>query len=296
MTLMVALVGEQTMPNLLPVRHYHPEKVLLVYTARTKNKYELLRATLQKETEVYGLESEAYDIPTIAQALNAKLDTAKLVSQQAEFNLTGGTKAMSFAAYQVAQQHNAPILYLESEGKRNRAYHYIWEQQKLTRQSDELLPECVTLKDLFDLHFGLKMWQELGIGRAEGSPFEAALSKALHSHGYEVMVGIRAMNGQIDIDVALRFENQFGIIEAKIDDSGRRLDGIKQLSNAVRHLGTYTQTFYAINVEKNDAHNAIAEASRIRVLSLRHYSRGSDTLTSEDTDTLITTVNQVLKG
>jgi hypothetical protein len=71
------------------------------------------------------------------------------------------------------------------------------------------------LQDVFDLHFGPGKWQECGAGRSDGSPFEIALAEALRLNGYEVMIGVHAM-GQIDIDVAVRSDNQYGIIEAKM--------------------------------------------------------------------------------
>jgi len=160
---------------------------------------------------------------------------------------------------------------------------------------DELLPECVVLEDLFNVHLGPQEWQELGPSRSEGSPFEIALAESLRLHGYEVMIGVKAMNGQIDIDVAIRYKNQFGIVEAKMGESGKKLDGIKQLSNAVRHLGTYTQTFYAINVLQEPAHEAIRAASRIQVISLTNYIRGSNTLPSDDIQKLISTVDKALR-
>jgi hypothetical protein len=42
MTLMVALVGGQPLPNLLPARHYRPDSILMVYTQTTKKMYENL--------------------------------------------------------------------------------------------------------------------------------------------------------------------------------------------------------------------------------------------------------------
>ncbi|HVB24670.1 MAG TPA: DUF1887 family CARF protein [Ktedonobacteraceae bacterium] len=248
MTLMVALVGDQTLPNFLPIRHYKPDNVLLVYTTRTESKYKQLKSALQQETTIFGLDlkSNSHETEAITKTLKDMFETEELASQKAEFNLTGGTKPMSLAAYQIAQQYEAPVFYLESEGKHSRVYHYTWENQQLKAASNELLPECATLKDLFNLHFGIGNWQETGVGRKEGSPFEAALANALQAHGYEVMIGVNAM-GQIDIDVAMRYENQFGIIEAKMGKNGSKLDGIKQLNNVLRHLGTYTQPFYAIN-------------------------------------------------
>ncbi|HZU69293.1 MAG TPA: DUF1887 family CARF protein [Ktedonobacteraceae bacterium] len=296
MTLMIALVGEQPMPNLLPVRHSHPSDVLLVYTKRTKGIYDRLAATLQKEANVYELETEPYRIGVIVDALKAKLESPELAGKSNTFNLTGGTKAMAFAAYQVAQQQKAPMFYLQSEGKHNRIYHYIWEDRGLKLVDDELVPACVKLNDLFNLHFGPGEWQECSSNRGDdGGPFEVALAEALRLNEYEVMTGVRAMDGQIDIDVAMRFENRFGIIEAKAGNKGKKLDGIKQLSNAVRHIGTYTQSFFAITVQHTSTHEAIMLASRIKVVSLTNYVPGSETLTLDDAKKLVGAVDEVLK-
>jgi len=297
MTTMIALVGEQPLPNFLPVRHYHPGDVLLVYTARTLQKYEYLKATLQKEVNVQGLQTDPYDIPVIAKALDEELDNlASTIVQPLVFNLTGGTKTMSLAAYQIAQQRNSPIMYLQSEGKRTRVFHYAWEHQQPQAIGSELLPESVTLRDVFDLHLGPGNWVEKGSGKNEGSPFEDALADALRKHNYEVMIGVGAMNGQIDIDVAIRSGNQYGIIEAKMGNKGKDLNGIKQLSTAARLLGTYSQTFYAITVEPNPAHKAITEASNIQVISLPGYDGIANMLPPEEVTVLLDKIGKALKG
>jgi Domain of unknown function (DUF1887) len=296
MSTMIALIGEQPLPNLLPVRHYHPQNVLLVYTERTKQVYERLKATLQQETTVYGLETDAFDIVAIAEALDKQLEQLpELNFQPVDFNLTGGTKAMALAAYQVAQQHNMPVFYLQSEGKHNRIYHYTWASGQLRTARNILLPECVALRDIFNVHFGPNAWQESGPGRAEGSPFEILLAETLQSQGYEIMIGVRALDGQIDIDVAMRFENRYGIIEAKMGKNGKKLDGIKQLSNNVRHVGTYTQTFFAVTVPPEPAHEAVTLASRIKVISLTSYDSKTNSLASDDLKKLITIVEASLK-
>ena len=296
MTLMIALIGEQPLPNLLPIRHYHPDKVLLIYSDRTKPVYDRLEATLQQEVKVYGLQTHAFNIVTIVEALKQELTQHKdLISQPMSFNLTGGTKAMALAAYQVAQVYKAPFFYLQSEGKQNQVYHYIWKDGQLQLDSTPVLPECVGLVDLFNIHLGPGKWDEHGSKRSEGSPFEEALGETLREQGYEVMMGVKAMNGQIDIDVAIRFENRFAIIEAKAGNSGKKLDGIKQLSNAVRHIGTYTQTFYAITVQQETAHEAIADASRIKIISLTGYDFDRHTLSEDDTSLLISTIDGALK-
>lgn len=297
MTVMIALVGEQPLPNFLPVRYYHPSDVLLIYSAKTRQKYEYLESTLQKEVNVLGLETDAYDISAIVRALNEELGKiAALISQPPMFNLTGGTKTMSLAAYQVAQQRNAPMMYLQTEGKHTRVYHYIWEDQQLRSTGNELLLECIMLKDVFDLYLGPGNWQECGSGSKEGSPFEDALAAILRTHGYEVMIGVRTMGGQVDVDIAVRSGNQYGIIEAKMGEKGKKLDGIKQLSTAARHLGTYSQTFYVITVPPQPAHTAITEASNIQVVSLPGYDRTTNVLPPAEVTVLLDKVGKALKG
>src|SRR5579863_8808668 len=148
MTLMVALVGEQTLPNFLPIRYYKPDSVLLVYTTRTEGKFKQLKSALQQETAIFGLDLKinGHETEAITKALKDMFETSELAHQKAEFNLTGGTKPMSLAAYQVAQQYEAPVFYLESEGKHSRVYHYMWENQQLKADSNELLPECANLE------------------------------------------------------------------------------------------------------------------------------------------------------
>lgn len=296
MATMIALIGEQPLPNLLPVRHYHPENVLLIFTERTQQVYERLKATLQRETNVYGLKTDPYNIVAIAEAMKKELEErSELASQALTFNLTGGTKAMALAAYQVAQQRNTPVFYLQSEGKHNRIYHYVWTGQQLRLSSDELLTECVKLQDLFNVHFGPGTWSEAGASQSDGGPFETVLAEILRTHGYEVMMGVRALQGNIDIDVALRYENRFGIIEAKVGNKGKSLEGIKQLSNAVRHIGTYTQTFFAITVPPEPAHEATRIASRIKVISLTSYDRDVHSLSEDDVKQFIIIIDESLK-
>jgi len=274
---------------------------VLVYTARTQQKYEYLKATLQKEVKVRGLQTDPYDISAIAKALDEELDKlASTITQPLVFNLTGGTKTMSLAAYQIAQQRNSPIMYLQSEGKRTRVFHYTWEYQQSQATGSEVLPELVTLRDVFDLHFGPGKWQELGSKRKttdqRGRLFEEALAATLALHGFEVMVGVRGLGGQIDIDIAVRSGNQYGIIEAKTGSKITRLEGIQQLHTAVKHLGTYSQTFYAITGVLEPAQKELVDVSNIQVISLLNYDGTRDPLSPEDATKLLSTVEKTLKG
>jgi hypothetical protein len=295
MTIMIALVGGQVLPNFLLVRHYHPSDVLLVHTKTMPRPYEMLNATLQKEVRVHEVETDPFSVLAIAEELENKLkDLMKKEEQPLEFNLTGGTKAMVLAAYQVAQRREAPIMYLESEKKGTHVFRYGWKQQELQPVSDEWLPELVTLKDIFDLHFGPGTWTENGVDNTSiGGRFEAVLADILRDNGYQVMVGTR--NGPIEIDVAVRFGNQYGIIEAKMGKGGRGFKGAQQLSTTVRLLGTYSKTFYAITTESEKSQESIMEALNIQVIPLLGYDAGTNTLPSEGTARLLASIDKALK-
>ncbi|NTW03804.1 MAG: hypothetical protein HGA19_21445 [Oscillochloris sp.] len=81
MTVMIALIGGQPLPNLLPVRHYKPEAVLLVYTDAMQHIYDRLLRTLQGDTLVYGMNADAYDIAAIERQIEQKLRDEQLVNR-----------------------------------------------------------------------------------------------------------------------------------------------------------------------------------------------------------------------
>jgi hypothetical protein len=298
MALMIALVGEQPLPNFLLAQHEQHNALLLVYTSKTEPVYQKLKAALQSKAAIYELLTDPYNVIIIIKDLKDKLAELKLPSHQSLiFNLTGGTKAMSLAAYHVAQQYNASIVYMESEGKHNQVFRYKWKQQQLQEPTSEILRECIQLKDFFNMYLGIgaRNWRVYGPSAEIGGPLEKAVGDALHAHGYEVMVGVRTMNRQIDIDVAIRSGNQFGIIEAKVGDDGRKLKGIQQLSTAKRHLGTFTQQFYVITVTSTPDHKEIVDAANIKVITLLEYIRGATSLSPSDTKELIKQVDEALK-
>jgi hypothetical protein len=301
---MIALIGEQPLPNFLLARHEPPDGLLLVYTTpKTEPVYKNLEAalkSLKSETKIYGLPTDPFNVITIIKDLEYKLKELtkpELTEHQPlVFNLTGGTKAMSLAAYHVAQHYNnASIVYMESEGKHNQVFRYEWKRQQLEFKDSKILPECVQLKDFFNIQLGLMKWHMDGPSATDGGLLERAVGDALRSHGYEVMMGVKIMKDQIDIDVAVRSGNQFGIIEIKVGDEGRGLKGIQQLSTAKRHLGTFTQQFYVINVIPTPSQKEIVDAANINVISLLDYRKGTTSLSENDTQELIKQVDEVFE-
>src|SRR5579884_1697272 len=142
MSTMIALVGEQSQPNFIPVLHYNPNCVIFVYTTKTDTIYKNQKMVLEKrKIKVYGIQTDPYNIAAIVKALNERL--AKIAKESDEiaqslkslvFNLTGGTKIMSLAAYQVAAQLKAPVIYFQSDKGRSIVDYYSWQDHQLIRQ------------------------------------------------------------------------------------------------------------------------------------------------------------------
>ncbi|GCE15111.1 Card1-like endonuclease domain-containing protein [Tengunoibacter tsumagoiensis] len=307
MTMMIALVGDQPQPNFLPALHYRPDTILLVYTQQKQEKYEYLKIMLEQQRfTIIGLETDPYNITTIVAALKEKIaEIVALTPQPLIFNLTGATKIMSLAAYQVGEQCNASALYMQSEGGQSRVDHYIWQRHQLLYQKQEILPEHLHLRDVLDLQLGQgkERWEAKGPSSDDknyGHLFELAIAQALRNHGYEVMCGVKGKNNQIDIDVMVRYENQVSIIEAKTSATGSvtNLDAVKQLSTASNYLrGTYINSFLVINGKASKDLAMMCGLLKIPIISLPHYKRGATafSLSEEDSKTLLTEIDRKMK-
>ncbi|HEU5379530.1 MAG TPA: DUF1887 family CARF protein [Ktedonobacteraceae bacterium] len=311
MTTMVALVGEQTLPNFLPARQQHPDNILLVYTKKTQQFYEYLRGKLQMEgIRVFDLRTDPYKILTIVEELQGKLNLLKrqgYISTPLIFNLTGGTKIMSLAAYQVAaQDKDASVIYMQSETVPSIINHYGWQGQQLIQQKEEIVTEDTSLRDMLELHLGPmenakgeKRWGErkpTANNTDEGLPFEQAIKSALGDGGYETLWGIHKEKGNsIEIDVAIGYKNQIGIIEAKLD--GKKLEGIKQLSYAMQYLkATYTKQFIVVASPSSEDLERMCKTLKIHVIQLPRYKRGPNatSLSDEDRKILLAEVDKVM--
>lgn len=292
MTLQVCLVGGQPLPNLLPIRHYAPDTVLLAYTSTTQSVFARLAATLAP-ISVRSVECDAYNIQSIIEQLRIALQGSD--PNQTTFNITGGTKAMAIGAYSLAAEMDARFLYLESEKRKSRVYHYQFRKGIPIFLFSELIPSIIFTEDFLNVHLGKGQWSAEGYSRTEGGPFEQAIGSALQQNQFQIKAGVKSHDGQTDIDIVVGMDNQFGIIQAKAGASGTKLDGIKQLSTNARFLGTYTRQFYAIDQTPNEAHNAIVAASQIKVLSLTSF-RTDKQLSEQDQETLVNQVRGELIG
>jgi len=143
--LLLSLVGEQPIPNLLPLWQFTTyDEVQFVASPTTRQIARQLKAVLQQDPALSHLkalktiEVGAYEIGNArAQIANA------LVRHQAQgktvhLNLTGGTKLMSLAALQAAYGSGATLMYVSTEEKQ-----MIWLASDGSEQRRE--PICVKI-------------------------------------------------------------------------------------------------------------------------------------------------------
>lgn len=281
-TVMIALIGEQPIANLLPIRYERPDRVLLVYTDRTEKGYERLKDLLgAAKIDPLKIESP-YDIFSIQRDLRRSINDLDFDSSSIIFNLTGGTKPMAFASYRLAEELSSPFLYLQSEGGNSLIYRYEFSKGAAQLIKRDVIPEVLSIDDYLRAHLG---------SYKEAAPkdlFEMLIKNTLFGSVSETASSIN--HGALEIDLVVRCGNQIGIAEIKTGNRARKKEGIDQLNTAgeQRYLGTYTHKFLIVDRELGSQNRALAEAHRINVIEL--CSGESGDLSPEDKEMLIRTV------
>jgi hypothetical protein len=280
MTTLIALVGEQPMPVLLPALYLRPAETVLLHTSRTQPVATRLAGLLSGATIKEGHPYELRKIIADIQALVA--GRSNII-----FNLTGGTKMMMLAAYTIAAQGNYEFIYLESEGQQTMLYRYQMDKGLPVFVRKDVLPPVINLDDYLRAH--LATYSIEGFSRDEngnltfGGRFERAVHNVLLQSCDEVMAGVRYVDRQIDIDLVLRCGNQVGIAEVKIAGSEERpKQGIDQLSTAGgrEYLGIYTTKFLITGRAMPKTIRKLACEKNVHLIELGRYN-GSESLSPQ---------------
>jgi hypothetical protein len=178
--LLISLIGEQPIPNLLPIRYLQPAENLLVYTAKTEPVARRLRRIVSGRPDLAAdLRAEPYDFDGLRQQLAARLAGRGEVL----FNLTGGTKMMALAAFSLAAQGGFPFVYMENKGSTLLRYHF--ESGASVLKETTPLPKLISTRDYLNAH--LDGFQETGFHQEKngqlsvGGQFEQAVFQALEN-------------------------------------------------------------------------------------------------------------------
>jgi hypothetical protein len=300
MNVMISLVGEQPVPNLLVLRYDEPQEAVLVFTDRTKKVARRLLKLLEKEIKIYLLHADPYEVQKIRRDLKELVSEQGWNGEDLAFNLTGGTKTMVLAAYQIAQEFQAPFFYLQSEGKHSRLYRYRLEAREFFKEAKEFLPGIINIDDYLQAHLGSLPQDRVRPREDFGAAFEEAIAVALEEIGLEVRVGVH-LAGALEVDLVVRWENQVGVIQAKTGGKARGKTGLDQL-NAVcdqRYLGTYTGKILVINMTWDESQSnlcELAKAWQTTVIELPSFTETSPCLSPDDRQRLQENVFKVLRG
>jgi hypothetical protein len=292
MKILILLIGEQIIPNLLPLKYLQPDAAVAVFSDFSKKGYERLEQVMGDKIKLHPCQVDAYNIDAIIPALTDALGGWG-PPHELLFNITGGTKPMSIAAYLTAGQLNAPVIYFQSEGKRSRVLRYEFQDGRSVMVGDEFLPAVITLDEYLQAHVDLHPPRKR-IPEDEGFQFERAVFEALLDVVDEIKIGVNIQSA-VEVDLAVRCDNQVGIVEVKTGANKLKMS-IDQLNTAAeqRYLGTYTQKFLVSNQDWSQFSDLkeLAQAHRIIVIELPGYAQ-TGALSNAEKEKLRTAV---LKG
>lgn len=300
MTVMISLIGEQPIPNLLPIRRIQPDEVLLLYTKRTEATANRLKRLVEMDgVRVHMLSTDPYDIQRARADLEGYIRDQGWTGSALVFNLTGGTKTMVLAAYQIAMALGAPFVYLQSEGRQSRLYRYEFVAGEYQKGGDEGLPGLITIDDYLRAHVGDYETRKPRFSDL-GTQFEEAIESALVGWVDEVKRGV-LLGGALEVDLVVRLGNQVGVIQAKTGRKAKEKDGLRELNAACarEYLGTYTAKILVINQKWDHTVTNLrdlANAWNITVVQLPSFTESSPSLSPGDQEELRRAVRGVLGG
>jgi len=264
---MVLLVGEQPVPNLLPVRHYKPKGVVLVYSERTERIANNLKSVLVPRLCIM-CKVLPYEVDVLQSNLKKVFEDKHWEGEDLIFNLTGGTKLMMLAAYSVAQELGSQCLYLISEKGTSEVRWYRFRDGTLRPSGREIIPATISLDDYLRLHVGEYE------GQRPKDAFELAVMGALRGCETidELKTDVRPLSARnLEIDLLVRRGNQVGLAEIKKRANKSAID---QLTTAAsrEYLGTYTHKFLITANKLSSGNRRLAQVQAIAVIELLSFS------------------------
>jgi hypothetical protein len=215
-------------------------------------------------------------------------------TSETTLNLTGGTKAMAFAVYELAVRLGLGIVYLQSEGPKNLLYHYTTAggAPHLAGEPADLV-DLISLDDYIRAH--VKHYKEQEYAKGDGGKFEQAVYEVIRDHVDEVKTNVRFDSTQ-EIDFLLRRGNTVAVVEAKM--GGPKIDGLNQLAAVCsrENLGTYTRRALIAGSSWRNASGLVdlAAARSIKLIELHGYQTGQ-AFSEVDCASLLAGIDELLK-
>lgn len=118
MKTIICLVSRQAMANVIPVLELKPQKVMLLITKEEEMVALNLRKLFSKyniDTIIFNKKLDAYDIDDVKKVC---MDVIRKSDDEVILNLTGGTKTMAVAAYEIFRSVDKKIIYHNPVGRK----------------------------------------------------------------------------------------------------------------------------------------------------------------------------------
>jgi hypothetical protein len=295
MSIMIALVGEQPEPVFLPARYLKPEEIILLHTSTTASIAERLHKNLS-QSSLFQVDN-FYDLNAVLRQIKVLMEGKSDVI----FNLTGGTKIMSLAAFALAVKNDFHFIYFQSENNKSILWQYKSENSDIYLSMDKIeIPDLIDGKPLINIDEFLRLYLDAyklkdfldkpDGGLDAGFRFEGAIYKALEKAGlFEIKQNIIPAHAgeQIEIDMVVKYKNKFAALEIKsMDEKGESMKkGIDQLSTAAsrEYLGIYTTKILIIGRELNKLREAgkikqLAREKNVKIIDLPLNWRANETV------------------
>lgn len=293
MLTLISLVGDQPAPNVLPLRFYKPDKVVLVHTARTATLAGRIADVVDNEFLVQRpfCITDPYRVRKIHSSMEAYLHKQGLWDAELIFNLTGGTKTMAFVAMEIARQLDAMAFYYQTEDNQSLIHPYHFEGGEMVVDKPFQIPQNLILADYLRLYVG-----KIEPNEKPPDPFEKKVYQTLKvaedQPRFEIIASHRlsGLDSTVEVDTLARLGNQIAVLEVK-----RKGDkaGIDQLNSATHLLGTYVRKILVSSSPLRGNNPNLAQAYGIKVIVLES---GHESILSEsDKQKLVAEVKSALE-
>lgn len=293
MKILINLIGEQPIPNLLPILHLKPDKTIVLHTHKTH----VVAERLKKIIGIIQLvRTEPYSFTNNLKKLQAVFNN----NDEYIFNITGGTKIMSVALFQFALETNSKVVYVDSQNNKNNLI-YVLENNQAISERVEKIKEMIDIKTYLNVHLDGYFISKNQDQNIEGIKYENSIVKVLERNGFEVVQSVKPKGegDQLEIDAVLKLKgtNNFAIAEIKSGYSNESAKkGIDQLSTAGsrEYLGIYTKKILVSRRRVNDSVKKLADKHNVIVVD-RIYSDREFNIKETSKNILIGKLKNILK-
>lgn len=297
MKIMICLVGGQPAPNVLPIIKINPDQLILVFSGTTekaaKNTESLVRSDYHIANIRFLKVNNAYDLHRITLDLNKYLDENSGPCDELIFNLTGGTKIMALAAFELAKQKNAKAFYYQSEENESKIHNFHFEGNQLKQGETESISSDLSLDQYLRLY--LSSYNQRRV--TESNTFENNVIEALIeglSPDFEVIRNVcPGGTSNVEIDFAIRCQNVIGVAEIKETAKKSAFEQLNSVTTPDR-LGTYTKKFIIHTNELHENNQDLMDAYRIVHIYLPG-GKGGSPLSDNDKENLVKVITGTMK-